>query len=152
MEITTTKNNERHIRKTYGSTSIVIPPVKSSSNSLQATAATDTAATTPNGTATTAWSKTVGPLTISALSLTYTNGRLHLIFTAAMKLGPLGGTVKGLDISLPVFTSLKFDVEDIQVSIDGLGLEMNSPPVVIAGVLMKSGEIYSGGITIEVEP
>lgn len=134
----------------FGGQSVTTPPAK---QSLQATSNPPPPSTNANGTANVSWSKTLGPLTISALSMTFKDKRLHFIFTIGITIGPASGKIKGLDISVPALAKPKFVFDDIEVSFDGLGVEMNSPPVIIAGILEKLSEgVYAGGIAIEVEP
>ena len=104
------------------------------------------------GSATGKWSKTLGPLIISAIGLKFASGSLTITLDATIKLGPIEGTVKGFSIQLPLKDLKHIDISNIQVSFEGVGLEMNKPPIVLAGLLLKVPNGFAGGVTIEVEP
>ena len=103
-------------------------------------------------TSTTPFSKTLGPLTISAIGLKYEGGNLSLTLDAKITLGAAVGTLKGFGIRFPMQDVYTFDVSNVKTLVEGVGLEMNRPPVVLAGMLVHDLTSYSGGVTIEIEP
>ena len=108
-------------------------------------------APTSAGTATAPWTKTLGPLTINAISLECVGSELNITLDAAVQLGPLSGNVKGFTIAVPLNTLP--DLRGISVSLEGIGLEMNRPPVCIAGELVKNSDgSFQGGVALSVEP
>ena len=112
----------------------------------------DTPYTKNYGSAVGPWSKTFGPLTISAIGLKFTSGSLTIALDATIKLGPIEGTVKGFAIQLPLKELKHIDVDNVKFSFEGIGLEMNKPPIVLAGMLLQVPNGFAGGVTIEVEP
>ncbi|KAI9749957.1 MAG: hypothetical protein M4579_006668, partial [Chaenotheca gracillima] len=105
-----------------------------------------------NGGATGVMTKTVGPLTVSAIGLKYQDGDLQISFDAKVQIGPVSGILNGFGVQFPVSKIQKFNLTDLSVLIDGIGLALDQPPVVISGMLVKSADIYKGGIVVEVDP
>lgn len=116
------------------------------------TFSTDTPYTKNYGSAIGVWSKTFGPLTISAIGLKFTSGSLTITLDATIKLGPIEGTVKGFAMQLPLKELKHIDVDNVKLSFEAIGLEMNKPPIVLAGMLLKVPNGFAGGVAIEVEP
>ena len=104
-----------------------------------------------NSTVTAPWTKTLGPLTISSISLKCDGTNLEITLDVGVKLGPLAGRVKGFTLSIPL--KKLPNLTGVSVSLEGIGLEMNRPPVSLAGEMMhnKDGS-YTGGVSICVEP
>ena len=130
------------------------PFVVDDSSRLAALQSTVSTATPPvdSGSTSGVWTKTIGPLTISAISLKYQDGLLSITLNATVSLGAVTGILKGFGVQFPMTDLYKFDIPHITVLIEGVGLEMNRPPVVLAGMMVKSASGYAGGVTIEVEP
>ncbi|KAG8527299.1 uncharacterized protein KY384_008043 [Bacidia gigantensis] len=106
---------------------------------------------TPNTTA--LWSKTIGPLTISSIALKFEDRRLVLTLDAKVKFGPVEAIFKGLGISFEPNNLTSLSTANFDIMLSGIGIEMNRPPVVIAGEFLRlSSHSYAGGIIIEVEP
>ena len=107
-----------------------------------------------NGTATNKWTKTIGPLTISSISLKFEDSVLWIMLDASVKMGPAGGSIKGFGIGMPLSKDLhSIDTSrSIQLTFSGIGLELVRPPVELAGMLNKTDLGYEGGVTIMVEP
>lgn len=108
-------------------------------------------------TGSTTWTKTVGPLTISSIGIKYDNTLLRITLDASLQLGPLSGSLKGFGIEFPIPSNIKnIDLSQVQVLLEGVGLEMDQPPIVIAGLLQRyqvgTDDGYFGGLSIEVEP
>lgn len=103
-------------------------------------------------TSTAPFSKTIGPLTVSAIGLKYEGGNLSLTLDAKITLGAAVGTLKGFGIRFPMQDVYTFDVSNVKLLIEGVGLEMNKSPVILAGMLVHDQTSYSGGVIIEVEP
>ncbi|KAG8525205.1 uncharacterized protein KY384_008849 [Bacidia gigantensis] len=100
------------------------------------------------------WSKTFGPLTISAIGLGFATvsdeNILSIHLDAAVKLGPIAGFVRGFTIGLKLVDMKR--IGGITVSFSGLGLELDRPPVQLAGELLKVDHGYVGGVDIAIEP
>ena len=107
-----------------------------------------------------ALTKKVGPLSISGIGLKYIAGdasnaisaAVQLSFSAKVMIGPVGGELMNFALNFPTSCIQHFDPSKLSVSIDGIGLELNAPPVGLAGLLLHSSGMYSGGISVEVEP
>ena len=112
----------------------------------------DPPATPNNGAASAVFTKTMGPLTVSAIGLKYQEGDVQMTFDATVQIGPVGGSLRGFGIEFPVSKIQKFSLTDLTVLIDGVGLALNQPPVVMSGLMVKTADLYRGGISMEVEP
>ena len=111
--------------------------------------------TVPNSTGPTStapFSKTLGSLTISAIELSYEGGNLSLTLDAKISLGVVVGSLKGFGIQFPIQDVYTFDISNVKTLVEGFGLEMSRPPVILAGMLVHDLTSYSGGVIIEIEP
>ena len=109
--------------------------------------------------------RSLGPLSIANLGLQYKNGVLWLILDASIMLGPIEFALLGFGVGFDL-TGLSLDkivsyfedpanvLKALSVQLNGLSLEFNQPPVLVAGVFQKAidAERYSGGITLTMEP
>ena len=114
-----------------------------------------------DGAATSPWSKTLGPLTISSIGLKYEkdaqkNNKLQLTLNATVKLAGVEVSLKGFGIRFTVHTGknsgFHFDISDIQILLSGLGFSFNEPPLMIAGAMEKTKDGFVGGIAVQFEP
>ncbi len=113
---------------------------------------TGTPPTNNYGSAIGKWSKTFGHLTITAIGLKFASGPLTITLDAIIKLGPIEGIVKGFALQLPLQKLKHIDVDSIRFSFEGIGLEMNKPPIVLGRMFLKVPNEFAGGVTVEVEP
>ncbi|MCJ1385951.1 hypothetical protein MMC17_009076 [Xylographa soralifera] len=111
-----------------------------------------------------ALTKTLGPLTISAVSLQYKDKMLWLTMDATLTLGPFSLSLLGLGLGVPT-SNLKLDnlkgiASSIVPQLNGLALSFDRPPMLLAGVfvhdIMSDGtttqDIYKGGVAISFPP
>ncbi|MCJ1402453.1 hypothetical protein MMC11_005673 [Xylographa trunciseda] len=111
-----------------------------------------------------ALTKTLGPLTISAVSLQYKDKMLWLTMDATLTLGPFSLSLLGLGLGVPT-SNLKLDnlkgiASSIVPQLNGLALSFTSPPMLLAGVflhdIMSDGtttqDVYKGGVAISFPP
>lgn len=108
----------------------------------------------PTGTATTPWTKTIGPLTIAAIGLKYLDKKLQLTLDATVKINGVEIKFKGFGLRFPMESASSFvrDISEVELLLDGMGISLNRPPLMIAGTLQRIPAGYSGGIAIEFEP
>ena len=106
--------------------------------------------TTAAGSATGKWTKTIGPLTICSISLKLQNGYLYIMLDAKVMLGPVGGNVKGFGIGIPLASNLhSIDTSrSISIIFSSIGIELNRPPVELAGELRKVSRT-TNGLTVQ---
>ena len=99
-------------------------------------------------------SKTVGPLTISAIGLKYENKKVQLTLNATVAFAGIEIDLKGFGIRFPLNMSniSKFRVDDIEVVLSGMGVYLSRPPLTIAGEMTVDDNGYSGGIEVKFEP
>lgn len=96
--------------------------------------------------------KKAGPLSISNLGLKYANKKLHIIFTATMELGPVGLSLIGFSLNVDLAVLKKPELSDISVTLEGLSVSFERPPLTIAGIIRHGKdptlEYYAGGLII----
>ncbi|KAI1819780.1 putative transcriptional activator srcap-like protein [Xylaria intraflava] len=96
--------------------------------------------------------KKAGPLSISNLGLKYADNKLHIIFTATMELGPVGLSLIGFSLGVNLKVLKKPELSDISVTLEGLSVAFERPPLTIAGIIRHSKdsglEYYAGGLII----
>ena len=111
-------------------------------------------APTPTGTANTPWTKTIGPLTIASIGLKYLEKKLQLTLDATVKFSGVEVKFKGFGLRFPMDSANSFaqNVESVELLLDGLGISLNRPPLVIAGMMQRIPNGYTGGIAVEFEP
>ena len=99
------------------------------------------------------WSKTISPLTISSISMKFEDRKLQLTLDATVKLGPIEAIFRGLGLSFEPTNMQSLSLSSFHVLLSGIGIEMNRPPVVMAGEFLKLANYqYAGGLIVEVEP
>lgn len=96
--------------------------------------------------------KKAGPLSISSLGLKYADKKLHIIFTATMELGPIGLSLIGFNLGVDLSVLKKPELSDISVTLEGLSVAFERPPLTIAGIIRHGKdptlEYYAGGLII----
>lgn len=126
------------------------PPVESSDTPEEATSAdSDGSAATTTATI----DKKKGPLTLSGVALSYTDGKLRIHLDASVLVGPIEAGVQGLHLIMDVskvdgLHNLLHIPMDIQI--EGLDMSFNRSPVALAGALQHDpvNKEYAGGIAI----
>lgn len=97
--------------------------------------------------------KTVGPLTVSGLTLKYGESNLGVTFDAIVKLGGLEGSLKGFGVEFELRNVFQFhNLSTVTLLIDGVGLGMNEPPVSLAGEVIKKTDDFFGGVSLGIVP
>ena len=96
--------------------------------------------------------KSKGPLTVSGLALKYSAPNLRISFDATVDLGGLKGSLKGFGVRFNLANLFSLRIDNVALLIEGVGLQINDPPVTLAGEVMKKGEDYSGGVELGIEP
>ena len=109
--------------------------------------------------ASTVYTKTFGPLSIGSIKLNYEQAAgkggpsyLQISLDAKIMLGPVSGLLFGFGLRFPMSSIQNLQIRDITPLITGLGLELNRPPISLAGTLMKTDNGYDGGLSISVKP
>ncbi|KAI1198695.1 putative transcriptional activator srcap-like protein [Nemania serpens] len=96
--------------------------------------------------------KTAGPLSISNLGLKYADKKLHIIFTATMKIGPVGLSLIGFSLGVDLAVLKKPELSDFSVTLEGLSVSFERPPLTIAGIIRHGQDAtlnyYAGGVII----
>ena len=111
-----------------------------------------------NGSASGPWTKTVGPLTISAIGLTFNDSVLQIMLDAAVKLGPIAATIKGFSIRFTTKDLHSVDIIKSQVDLTGISVDLKRPPIGLAGMLVEKLDNrgvrtgFEGGVSIQVQP
>lgn len=109
--------------------------------------------------------KTLGPLTISAVTLEYKSKALWVTMNASLTMGPFSIELLGFGIGVPT-ANLKLNdlggiASNIKFELHGLSLSFNRPPLLIAGafqhdlIALADGshqDIYKGGVGISFPP
>ena len=108
----------------------------------------------PTGTTTAPWTKTIGPLTIAAIGLKYLDSKLQLTLDATLKIYGVEVKFKGFGLRFPMESASSFikDITQVELLLDGMGISLNRPPLMIAGTLQRTSTGFAGGITVEFEP
>ncbi|UKZ65106.1 uncharacterized protein TrAtP1_006306 [Trichoderma atroviride] len=109
------------------------------------------------------YKNTVGPLSISQIGFRYDGGTLAILMDAAIAFGPvaldligftLGLHFKGADGSTKSLKSLSW--HDVEVSISGVGVKFERPPLTISGAFFHEktveSDMYAGGLTVGFTP
>lgn len=109
----------------------------------------------------------LGPLSITAVTLQYkeqaSRGQkiLSVVLDATFAMGPMSFSLLGFSIGVPLSGSITLDnlkglASQIVVNLQGLSLDFNNPPLLIAGgfehEIVPDGEIYMGGLGISFPP
>lgn len=110
---------------------------------------------------------TLGPLTISAVTLQYKEHGsskqkiLSVVLDATFKMGPMTFSLLGFSLGVPLSGTVTLDklsglADQIDVSLQGLALSFNNPPLLLAGTfehqVVADGEIFMGGLGISFPP
>ena len=97
--------------------------------------------------------KSFGALSISNIGFRYANGVATLLVDAAIGLGPVGLALLGAGVGLDL-RGLTLDTlpESVELSLEGLAVSFQRPPVEIAGLFRKSGDTYRGGLLVAITP
>ena len=111
-----------------------------------------------------ALAKTLGPLSISAVTLQYKNKVLSVTMDAVLTLGPISLGLLGFSIGVPT-TGLRLNnlagiASSIQWNLDGMSVAFNQPPLLVAGsfehdiIPFGTGteNVYKGGVGISFPP
>ncbi|MFI5845015.1 DUF6603 domain-containing protein [Catenuloplanes sp. NPDC051500] len=72
-----------------------------------------------------------GPFTLKRIGLSYQNGVLVIAFDAGLAVGPVALSIDGLGVGSPITTF------DPKVSLRGLGVAFNRPPVELLGAMLR---------------
>lgn len=113
----------------------------------------------PGETQMAAYKKSIGPLSISNIGLQYKDHVLSVHLDAELLLGPIGLSLLGLTLELTLkgeFNLQKIPSGEIKVSLDGMAVSFDQPPVEIAGLFKHTEtateESYGGGLIVGFEP
>ncbi|KAL7276584.1 hypothetical protein RUND412_000426 [Rhizina undulata] len=104
------------------------------------------------------YKKSIGPLSISNIGFQYKGGVLSILLDAAFVLGPIGFILQGfsLGIKFDDETNLQKLPSTLSVSLSGLAVSFDRPPIVISGLYEYSKtdqlEYYAGGIIVAFAP
>ncbi|KAH6972720.1 hypothetical protein BKA56DRAFT_592736 [Ilyonectria sp. MPI-CAGE-AT-0026] len=109
---------------------------------------------TDNGSGKAALKKTLGPLTLDSIGLSYQDGSLGILLDATFTLGPIMLTLIGFRLAVPLTgNNVINSVLTPVVSINGLALSFNQPPTSAAGMFEQlSDALYAGGLTATFAP
>ncbi|KAL9046182.1 MAG: hypothetical protein Q9214_000918, partial [Letrouitia sp. 1 TL-2023] len=129
------------------------------------TISTPTAVTADSGSTKAPLSKSIGPLTIhnpsEQVGLQTKDGYLYILIDAMVALGPIQLTVVGFGVGLPLsnfnLNTLKtLTASDFSITLSGMSVYFNSPPVLISGVFIIDStpayEAYKGGLSVSIAP
>lgn len=113
-----------------------------------------------SGSSMAAYKKSMGPLSIRNIGFKYKDNILSVLMDATFELGPIGMSILGFSIGIDFgsdFTLQKLPPwPSIVVSLSGLAVEFDRPPISIAGLFEyvdAGGQIsYNGGIIIAFSP
>lgn len=124
---------------------------------LQSARARDSNSTS-SGSSMAAYKKSIGPLSISNIGFKYKDGSLSVLLDATFVLGPIGFTLLGFSIGINLsggFTLQKLPAH-LDVSLSGLSVEFDRPPIAISGlyeyVKTEKLEYYAGGVIVAFAP
>ncbi|KAK5653833.1 hypothetical protein OQA88_7993 [Cercophora sp. LCS_1] len=83
--------------------------------------------------------KKIGPLSVSDISLGFSNNELRIKLSATARLGTFNVSLIGLTIHIDMSSAgslLDLQNASIHLSLQGMGLGLNAPPLLIAGMLV----------------
>ncbi|SCO49354.1 uncharacterized protein FFNC_12579 [Fusarium fujikuroi] len=106
---------------------------------------------TTSNTSTVKFQKRLGPLTISNIGLKFESGNIVVILDATLKVGPVEMQIMDFGLGLKL-SDLSNDTFTFIPSLSGFGLAINSPPLDLAGALIKREEFYMGGVMAAFKP
>ncbi|KAH7374482.1 hypothetical protein B0T11DRAFT_268648 [Plectosphaerella cucumerina] len=123
----------------------------------------ETAADAGGGTTKAPLDKSIGPFSISNIGLKFTNSTLSVCLDAKVAIGPIGLSMMGFSIDMHF--GGQYDLQNnfptplnggIGVSLQGMVVSFDKPPVTIAGGLFQEnlpqGTYYAGGVDIGFVP
>lgn len=107
-----------------------------------------------NGSANAPWSRKVGPITISSLGLSFNNSILQITLDASINLGGLEGYLKGFGFRVQINNMKSISLPDTGpvLLLSGVGLELNRPPVELAGMLLHQESAWLGAVAVGFTP
>lgn len=106
---------------------------------------------TTSRTSTVKFQKRLGPLTISNIGLKFESGNIVVVLDAILKVGPVEMQVMDFGLGLKL-SDLSKDTFTFVPSLTGLGLAVDSPPLDLAGALIKREDFYMGGVLAAFKP
>lgn len=119
----------------------------------------DTSGDPPGETHMAVYKKTIGPLSITNIGLQYKDHVLAVHVDAELLLGPIGLSLLGLTLELTLkgeFNLQKIPSGEIKVSLDGMAVSFDQPPIAIAGLFKhtetSTEESYGGGLIVGFDP
>ncbi|KAF5647991.1 transcriptional activator srcap [Fusarium sp. NRRL 52700] len=106
---------------------------------------------TTSNTSTVKFQKRLGPLTISNIGLKFESGNIVVVLNATLEVGPI--EMKMMDFGLGLkLSDLSKDTFTFVPSLSGFGLAIDSPPLDLAGALIKRDDFYMGGVMAAFKP
>lgn len=106
---------------------------------------------TTSNTSTKKFQKRLGPLTISNIGLKFESGSIVVVLDATLKVGPVEMQIMDFGLGLKL-ADLSKDTFSFIPSLSGFGLAIDSPPLDLAGALIKRGDFYMGGVMAAFRP
>ncbi|CZR48170.1 uncharacterized protein FPRO_12780 [Fusarium proliferatum ET1] len=106
---------------------------------------------TTSNTSTKNFQKRLGPLTISNIGLKFESGNIVVVLDATLKVGPVEMQIMDFGLGLKL-SDLSKDTFSFIPSFSGFGLAIDSPPLDLAGALIKRGDFYMGGVIAAFKP
>ncbi|RSL77000.1 hypothetical protein CEP51_009456 [Fusarium floridanum] len=105
------------------------------------------------------YKNTMGPLNITQIGFRYEGGSLAILMDATIALGPLVVDLMGFTLGLHFKASKglqSLSWHDVEVSISGLSVMFERPPLTIAGGFLHEktadSDMYAGGLTVGFTP
>ena len=104
--------------------------------------------------------KKSGIVSISGIGLQYKEGSLWLSVDGTLSIGPIAVTLLGFGVGIPLagvrLDNLEAVVGSLQWHLDGLGVLLSKPPLLMAGVFehvtISDQDSYRGGIALAIPP
>ena len=106
----------------------------------------------PNATGTGPLVKTTGTLNLKSLSLKVSGSTVAIGFDAYVNLDAFQCYLQGFAVSFSLSKIQKFELSDVSVGVQGIGIQLTCPPVSIAGSFAHQLGLYSGGVAVDVDP
>ncbi|KAF5531684.1 hypothetical protein FMEXI_12830 [Fusarium mexicanum] len=106
---------------------------------------------TTSNTSTVKFEKRLGPLTISNIGLKFESGNIVVVLDATLKVGPVEMKIMDFGLGLKL-SDLSKDTFTFVPSLSGFGLAIDSPPLDLAGALIKRDNFYMGGVMAAFKP
>ncbi|KAJ4314161.1 hypothetical protein N0V84_009045 [Fusarium piperis] len=109
------------------------------------------------------YKNTLGPVNITQIGFRYEGGSLAILMDATFALGPMVVDLMGFTLGLHFEASdgstkglQGLSWNNVQVSISGLGVMFDRPPLTIAGAFLhektEDSDMYAGGLTVGFDP